>query len=375
MSLKVDLTEVTRIRQEGGKNVLEEVVDGARKFYCNLYTKNPYWVMVRNTIILPIVEDSLSNICGDFVLPPPPPPPPFNGGQCPGIQYEILVVTEVFFNDDPRPDKNSRFLLFGEITKVDLTRESVGSGAALTVEAFGKNVQGDFAFGNDPVGGLGWTGQIKSVVINRVDNLSDNCGDIEPPGYTPVPPPANSDINGTVNVTNNNGDINNYFVSVNRDPGGTIVFPPVINIHGVSVSIDIGGATISNETNKFSGGGGGSNGDTISETEPPPPEKLREEEQEEEEQGDEKAVEKLVAIIVNITKTPDNAPVTDGKGAPDIYYAGWIEFKNKGTFYRREFINFVSSRFQAPDENDGYAVTYKEGFAGRITEITIEEPN
>lgn len=377
MSRKIDLTEVGRIRREGGSDPLEELVDAGRKFYCNLYSSNPYWAMVKKTVIVPVVTRVLNDVCSDSPPPPPPPPPPFEGGQCKDVYYDITVFVDRRFNNNT---VNAEYNLnaYGEIKSIELIFQPPQSPNQLAIIATGEpgqQIPSGIDFEN--VGGVGFSGTIASIEVARADGQPDDCGDPPPPGYDPIPPPTPEDTGGNVTITNNQGDSYDYGVSVNLDTGGTVVFPPVINVGGVSVTIDVGGVTIDNSSNAPSGGGGGGDGDLFAPEESTEKPEVQEEETEEEEEGDIKEVEKLIAIVVNLSRIPTNASVSDGKGAPDIYYAGWVEFKNKGTYYERQFIHFSSSRFNAPEENDGYAITYKEGFAGTVTEITekTEEPS
>ncbi len=377
MSQKLDLTEVSRIRREGGNNPVEEIVDAGRKFYCGLYSNNPYWTMVRNTIIIPIATRVLDNICSDFPPPPPPRPKPFEGGQCEDILYTVNVTLQRRFNNgSPVTDPRSIINIPGKVTGVEL-RQRPSDTRILEIAIFSSFNGGSPAIRTDVVGGVGVTATMQIDSIVREDGQPDNCGDPPSPGYDPIPPPSPEDTSGNITITNNEGDSYEYNVSVNLDEGGTVVFPPVINVGGISVTLDVGGVTIDNSSSRRSGGGGGSDGDAFSPEEADKEPELLEEETEEEEEGETKEVEKLIAIIVNLTKIPTNTSVSDGRGAPDVYYAGWVEFKNKSTYYERQFIHFSSSRFNAPEQNDGYAITYKEGFAGTVTEITekTEETN
>ncbi len=373
MSFRVNLSEITRIRETGGVFPYEEAIEAGRKFYCDLYSSNPYWVVAKNTFILPIVTRTLNNMCSDVPPPPPPPPPPFTGGQCTDVRYLVTgLVRRTGFGSTANVTYDA--VAYGPIKSIALEFQPPESPNQLAFVVRGQpGASVPTGVDLDNVGGVGVSGTLLSTTVTRDDGGADDCGDPASPGYPPTALPEPSDISGNVTIINNAGDSNEYSVTVNPDPGGTIVFPPTINVSGISVSVDIGGAVVSNVTNNRSGGGGGANGDTITDVETTKKPEEVEEELPEEEEPDEKTVEKLIAIVVNLTSIPTNTDVTEGRGAPDVYYAGWVEFKNKGTYYKRQFINFQSSRFNAPDENDGYAVTYKKGFLGQITEITEKE--
>jgi hypothetical protein len=373
MSIVKGWLDIRRIITEGARDQLEEPIDAARKAYCNLYTNSPSWIFMKNNLIVPIVTRSLNSLCSDFPPPPPPPPPPFTGGQCFGVDYTLVVscIATNRFQPDPLPRTVNLVTVKGVVDALDYT--STANGQLIDVEIYrnGSAVPQVQRWNL----GSGWSVVEGTVeyALNRKDGQPDVCGDPEPPGYPDIPPPTPEDAADIITITNNEGDSYDYSTTINYDPDGTFVFPPVINVGGVSVTIDVGGITVDRSSTNFSGGGGGSGGDTFgSDVKPPPPPEV-EEKQEEQEEGVENTVGKLIAIVVSLTAIPGDTSVTDGRGAPDVYYAGWVEFKNKGKYYPRQFIHFKESRFQAPDGNDGYAVTYSKGFAGVITEITTQE--
>ena len=372
MNIRKNAEAVAGIVANGASDIVGELADAARKSYCKQYTENPYWVMARNNLIVPIVTRTLNNFCSDSPPPPPPPPPPFTGGQCGVIEYTMVLFakSQSIFGGDPVDRTINAISVFGEVISVEYDDSEAVQNVPFVCVHSGGNQTTPYTWNLSSSQRL-VPGTVR-VEFVRVDGEVDECGDPPSPGYDPTPPPNDDDLTTTVNVTNNQGDSYDYNVTINRDPGGTIVFPPSINVSGVAVSIDIGGITVGSTTINVSGGGGGSDGDTFSPEGGEPSPELVEEEQPEEEEPPPKTVDKLVAVVINLTNIPVNADVTDGRGAPDIYYAGWIEFKNKGTYYSRQFINFASHRFQAPEENDGYAVTYRNGFSGAITEILEE---
>lgn len=373
MGVFKNIKDVARIVATGAEDVTEEIADAGRKFYCNLYSNSPYWAMAKNTIIVPIVTRTLDNFCSDTPPPPPPPDPGYTGGQCLfayNIQITYTYIRPFSTETDTRTEtvklnqSGAITSLAGIITNDD---DSIRTLASI-------NGEPEINLGNTSQAGVGeivdgswfWT-------VTPANGQPDVCGNPPNSGYPPIAPPEPSDLTGDVTIINNNGDSVDYNVTVNPDITGTVVFPPVINVGGVSVTIDVGGISINKISNKFSGGGSGGQGETFTDTSEPEEEEEKETELPEDEGGDEKTVEKLIAVTISLTQIPDNADVTGGNGSPNVYYAGWVEFKNKGTFYGRQYINFQSTRFNAPEENDGYAVFFRDGFAGIVTEITIDE--
>lgn len=372
MSIRKDAGDIVGIILNGADDIVGEIADAGRRAYCSLYSQAPYWVMTRNNFIVPVVTRTLDNFCADFPPPPPPPPPPFTGGQCEGVPYRVRAAYSFTVSGSSQVHDRDEILstVQGKIQSIstngDTSAQTIIINILTTASATPIRVTKNLGFGSSLVP--------DSLVVSfpTVDGSPDLCGDPPPPGYEPIPDPDDSDLTKTVNITNIDGDSYDYDVTINRDPGNTVVFPPSITVNGVNLTIDIGGINISSKTIKFSGGGGGSSGDTLApEGEDAPPETV-EEEKNPDETPDPVTTDRLVAIVVNLVSIPSNAHVIDGRGAPNVYYAGWIAFKNKNKYYEREFINFNGQRFQAPDENDGYAVTYKIGYSGQITEIREE---
>lgn len=377
MSVRIREDEVEGLTNSPPTTIIQEVVDAARKGYCKLYSESPSWALAKNTIIIPIVTRTLDRFCGDFPPPPPPPPIPFEGGQCPE-RYTISVDYNVIpqGGGEPVARSTSLFASVGGPIK-DLTNNATEGGGNFIVTVFTtSSPNGSTAVVSLPSGSQIVPSSIQYVLV-RPDGLPDDCGSLPPPPYPELPPPTKEERSFEVSVTNNNSVTNNYSGVINASLSGQVTFPPVINIAGVSVTLDIGGAVVSNTTNDFSGGGGVEGGDKVTDELDPPPPPTIEEQQEEEEQPEPKTVENLIAILINANGNGKVYPSTAGRGSPDRFRIGWVEFKNGGFYYPKKFIEFEQSRFQAPEENDGYAITYNKGWSGTVTEITekAEEPS
>lgn len=365
MGERFTFSEVADIVSNGAINVAQEVAVAARQVYCNFAQNSPFSVIYNNPLTSPLVTRALEELCG--TPPPPPPPPPYTGGQCP-VQYTLRVTCQATQRFEPQPVERVINLatVVGAIT--GLSYYSSSGGQIVNVQVYRNG-------GVNPTvypWNLGSGGRVIENTVGyqliRKDGLPDDCGDIPGGWYPETPPPVVNNINTT--VINNAGDENEYSVTINPDINGHISFPPVFNINGVAVGIDIGGISIGEVNIGGRSGGGGGNGSDINpppsasddDSPPPivePPEPIEEEEIE-------KDVNGLIGIYVSIVSMPVNAKIVSGNGSPNIVYAGWIEFKRDGGYFPRAFIDFESSYFPAPTDATGYAICLKTGYNGQV---------
>ena len=120
-------------------------------------------------------------------LPIPVKPPPFYGGQAIGVKYEILTEAQTYFNGRPNTYRPNKAILWGAIEDIYLTYNSRGNPPGfLVLEIIGKNQNGQFAYVDHPMGGAGFTAEIKKITINRVDGLPDTGGNISTGQTRPV---------------------------------------------------------------------------------------------------------------------------------------------------------------------------------------------
>lgn len=376
MGFRLEHPLLKKIREEGGPDIIGEIADAARKTYCGLYSNNPGWIFVKNNFTLPIVKRMSDDLCGDFPPPPPPVPAPFTGGQCEGETYRVSVTFDRYFNGNFVQEQTFVFngvpaSIQGATTDRDPNDPRIGRIIVLT-----SNPPDNEAVTKRPYGGVGVTADNLRVSVEIEGGGDDNCGDPDFEPYPIDPPPQPADLNQTITITNNNGDTFDYDTSVVVNNDGYPSFPTTININSLSIGVDIGGFTINN--NK---GGGGA---------PPPPDLLDEEEEEKKEEGGTdivvrvtpqgerenghvRTVADLTDVTIDLVKIPKSVSVSGGLGSPDVRYAGWIEFKSGNYYYERKFFHFKQMRFIAPEKNDGYAVFYKEGYSGMVTETTETE--
>lgn len=368
MPKRYDWSEWTNEMAGGAKDLAGEVGQAAKQVYCNLVQTSPFSAMYDNKLTLPVVKRALKNFCGQD--PPPPPELPFTGGQCAAILYRVSYRYKV---TEGAAEVAEIASVWGSVRGLEV-RDYSATSKVLSISAGDGTVQDNQKYYDIRFAATS-TSPFPSYSIDNVvrgDNQPDTCGDLPEPFYDPTdPPPPSSITNVTTNVTNNYGDNNDYDVTINPDGGGHIRFPPILNVNGVSVSVDATGVSIGEiNINRRSGGGGG-NGDDINITSDPEPIVETEEQDPEPIEDDtlEKDAENLIGIYVDITSKPLNAKIVSGNGSPNIIYAGWVEYKRESGYFPRTFIDFENGYFPAPSDATGYAVCLKKGYNGQIREV------
>lgn len=370
---RFDLGDFANNAAEAYTSIAKEIAGAAKNVYCQLVQNSPFSVMYNNPLTSPIVKRAITSLCGQ--PPPEQPPPPFEGGQCVPVLYRVTFKYRIA---DGAAETTSGQNVWGSVrglyvedanATAKVLRIKAGDGSAQNNE---RNYDLKFAAtSQNPFPSY----SITNVV--RVDGQEDNCGNPPRPWYPETePPPPDITNNVGVSITNNEGDTNNFSVTVNRDGDNHVKFPPIINVNGVSVGIDVTGINVGDvsiDAPSGGGGGGGGNGNDNNlpssssgdgeevETEELPEEEL--------EGAGEATVEKLVAVIITINQIPKNAKIVSGRGAPNIIYAGWIEFRKGADYYPRTYIDFNKGYFPAPNDADGYAVTLKQGYTGKIKPV------
>lgn len=386
--MKYDWKQVDDILVRSGEDVTKVVVDTAKQFYCGLYNLEPSWIVRDNLLISPFARGALKQFCGANNVPPPPPGSPFTGGQCEGVQYSLQYYSltsstgsdfgelirelngQVFTWATPILGRvaTQTYTVAGQVITDFETFKAAGRQFTATGSLIYRDVNGNILLNINLSSSWG----IEPIGFVRTDGQPDTCGD-PPGGYPPAPPPSISQRSTIVSITNFDGGTTDIDVSVNADIDGTIKFPSVINVGGVNVGIDVAGLTIGEiNINRRSGGGGGGS-DLVNPTSQPEPSDTEETEETEETEGLDEDCPGLVAITVTVTRRPGNASIISGRGAPNVELIGWVEFKREGKYFPRTFLSFVNSRIEAPEGADGYAITFRVGYAGKVRKI-IELP-
>lgn len=373
MPRRYTIGEVGAIVIDGANDLADEVAEAGRKAYCSIVQSNPFSAIYNNPLTLNVSKRALAAICREE--PPAPPPPPFVGGQCEFVRYRVTVDYKL--NSDR--DLQATTVVWGSIKGV--ASEQFQTGWRLCVNGGSSTDPGvarcsSVSFQNT-VNNPFSEERISSV--ERVDGGVDDCGNPPEGFYDFEPPPSDSQISGTVSVVNNSGDTNTYNTTINRDGDSYVRFPSVVNVNGISVGIDATGISVGEvNINRRSGGGGGnpnddggsvtqdSEGETGVDGGSEEAEELPEEEVED---SQEETVDKLLAIKVTVSSIPSNAKTVSGRGAPNLIYAGWVEFKVNGFYFPREFIDFNKQYYPAPEGASGYAITFKRGYSGSVVKV------
>lgn len=378
-------------------NYLAGVADKAADFACDLYRDYPGAII--QSPIGAFNRGLMDSLCGPRnKLPPSPDTPPFSGGQCQCVTYNVNLLLRSPTTGDNNDTVTVTGRVLGLSAEGDPSQSETelmylryipcdGSGNELAVQQFLVGTRGN---GFDVI----ITG------VSRQDGLPDNCGN-PGPDWDPNLPREIPDNRRSGNVVINNNDGTNIVLPIAIVGSGNVInVNPNINVDvgGINIRFDFSGS-------KIDFGNGNPNvdqprdrnnpnsddfdrieeilnrinerineqGEDIEQIKkdrndtPPPdddPEIEKEEDEEEEESGD-RDVDKLQYVCVHLTKLPNREQW--GDGAPNVYYAGWLEFKVKDCLLPRQPIHFSNSIFKAPEGATGFAYTLTNGAKGRVT--------
>lgn len=378
---------------------IAKAADAAANFACSLYKNYP------GTIVPNPAEATIrglwDGLCKDRPSGlPSPPTPQLPGGQCVCVPYSVSYT----YSDPDAPVSGSGTITVnGPIRGV---RVVAGVGAENRTWLL---VSTDCDGSGNPVGekagDILYSGSKNATVtvtgVSRVDGQSDTCGNAAPayPPETYYPPDGYN--SGTGQITYNDG----------TDLTVPLVFAPVsataelkaefnVDVGGINFKFDLGGVKVDlgngdkplNEprdryndnsddfdrinhriddltdkvddiSRRLPDGSGGGDAPPPPAAKPPDSDpNLEPDQKQPDDPKDETGVTKLKWVKIILTKLPDK--VQFGDGAPNCYFAGWLEFKSGTSCYSREQINFQTSLFLAPAGADGYAYTLTNGAEG-----------
>ena len=385
---------------QSGQNVgnfLAGVADKAADFACDLYQGFP-GAIIRSPIGA-FNRGLMDSLCGPRNKLPPPPGPQTPGGQCVCEQY---LVQWSFSDPEDGRVGTGEVTVLGPVRGVR-TEDSVGGQRKTWIllstdcDASGNSIgikDGDILFD----GSAGSTVTVTSVT--KVDGSADNCGDASNSWNPNLPDVIPDDRkSGDVIINNNDGtSVNLPIVLIGS--GNVINFNPEfkVDVGGIEVTFDVGGVSFDfgNPSSDPSlppprNDSGADNFERIEDAierirerieeqqedidqikkdrndSPPPdedPEIEKEEDEEEDDSGD-RDVDKLQYVCVHLTKLPNREQW--GESGPNVYYAGWLEFRIKDCYMPRQPIHFSNSIFKAPEGATGFAYTLTNGARGRVT--------
>lgn len=378
-------------------NFAAKIADKAADFACDLYQAFPGAII--RTPIGAFNRGLMDSLCGPRgKLPPAPNTPPFPGGQCPCVEY---IVSYTAIDPANGADQSGSVVAIGPIGGVQRVDESEEISSDFLIEGVcnsegeqtGSQL-GDLLYNGSP----GGKATITSVV--RVDGEADSCGD--PPGtWDPSLPDEIPDGSRSGDTVINNNDGTSITLPIAIIGSGNVVnLSPEfkVDVGGVEVTFDLGGVKIDfgskDQDPALPPPRNNSSADNFERIEreirnirekqdqqqddldqikkdrndsPPPDEDpdIEQEEDEEESDSGDKEVDKLQYVCIHLTKLPNR--VQWGDGAPNVYYAGWLEFRVKDCLLPRQPIHFANSIFKAPDGATGFAYTLTNGAKGKVT--------
>lgn len=392
----------------------------ARDTLCDIHSKYSGAVTGINGEISPgvaVIRDALlNNICKDSPTPPPADLSlQFSGGQCP---TKYRMVFEVQSGVPPQIPVTFPYgvNVWGNISGISIKKTSTGTQETLCVRCHGlaSGAYNPELVTLELISSFYETfTSVELQQVYTVDGDPDVCGNPNPqypptssrplPVPFPVPPfipptapsfpipivvPVGVFIKPDFNITIDVGGIEfNFdaggvtfelgnFEGCTGEPG-TCSAPPggdfpddYANKDDVAEIIEKAqeGVTAAQAAQKAADDAANNDGDHPQND----PNKQNKEQKEEDDPKEEDAIERLLAVEVEILERPSNARVQNGDQAPDIIYAGWFEFKTKGTPHPRVPIHFDRNYFIAPVGADGFAYTVYNGFRARHKIITAK---
>ena len=346
----------------------EQIAQKAANFACGLYHNYPDWAKGVGP-----ASNMLDGLWGDLCKPRPGSTPPASnkraGGQCDGVQYLFRIQ---LYNKDNQPTAilgggfgSDPFSHWGPIGGASIQRTPGDLSNVVYLESrggFGSPIQ---PYANRIFTYIGSDVRAEVIELRRADGQPDTCGDYPGgyPGGGGAPTIAELSTNVPARLPSGiDVDVPIGFVAVNIEAGIQLT------VGSIPVTIDFGGLTFAPEFDFGGGGGDGSgNGNCASSHLPPTPTNYDEAEPEGDDSGEEDGIDKLKWVAVSLTSIPRNAKTEFGDGAPDVYYAGWFEWKAAGRCLPRIPIHFEDNVFPAPDGVTGYTFTVKQGYKAKVT--------
>lgn len=419
------MVSFSELLSKAGQTTGDFLVDAGNKIadkYCEVYRDYPQFVVGFGTDPLqPFRRAMVDSLCnGREPGLPPSPAPQFTGGQCLGDFYIVDFTADVV-------EKSSGDVLtwnglasgYGKLLgmRTGSIPEDDASVYLMCYEADGvTRIDNIVTYGSPELF------RVKRVEITNVTNIgnpSDTCGDPPPDYPTVVPPdealkppvpytppsgspsfnipvvfvPVTNNLNIPVNLSldvdfNFNFDAGGLsFGDGNGGGGGDGSFTP-----DDRAALTQAGNNAANAANAANGAKNAAEGagDAANaaknaaeaakdaadaakrNTDPPPPPGSPETDEEDKspDDNDRNNVENLLYVKITLTQLPTANKTQWGEGAPDVYYAGWFEWKFGGFPAPREPIHFAPSLFVAPKGANGYAYTLTGEAEGFATEIT-----
>ena len=253
MSIFFPVSEFFQASGNAAAEFNEAVRDAIVGHACNLWAAYPDFMTNRTDPITSFARGFMNQACSPIQPPLPPPGPPYVGGQCCDANYTVTVNVTRSFNNGPPETFDQIFF----VNQAKIVNSSVGNPVGnpnfLETQLLLENCAGVQFINSQPIGGVGFTGQINSTTIVRNDGLPDNCGD-PLPGYG-SPTPIQQDLNTVINITTI--DTTDYSAPlIWNNTNNNFNFPMTFKYAGTNVTLDMSGLTIYGDLNIVSFNGG-----------------------------------------------------------------------------------------------------------------------
>lgn len=389
------LFELAQDISENTPDAIKNVANKAANFTCGLYRDYPEFFIgaIPNPLLKGGAWLTMELLCQPRNMTPPPPESEVKGGQCRCVLYDCDVLINGNFSTFNKlwgeivSARNrvvhyapGEYMNFYEVLCRGTDNESCSETLKWVVTRQSPN--------RDP------NHKVTVVIKKRSDNQPDNCGD-SPPRYPDREPPPERlkgdtelvirpDFAPRVPIT---------FISPKFE------FPLYLKVGDFNVNFDAGGVNIDlggdgsqdlkqdlneiierldrveadtadslSNLNDLTRDTRDFNQDFIDEVnkrnnknpdaddfekDPPDDEK------------DKENIEYLYGVTVDLLTIPVSAKMQYGIDAPNLYYAGWFEFKRDDHIFPRQPINFVNNFFKAPEGANGFAYTLAVGYTGQ----------
>ncbi len=364
----------------------------------------------------PLLRSFVDTSCRDKGEPglPPFPERNFDGGQCVGVQYKITSTGLRYFNGENPQGLTYTVSPHGPLLDVFIGRDSpVSDSRILGLQAHAYDQNGNEKWFISPIGGVGVTYQEIDRVIERVDGLADDCGNLGDDLYPPSGDPPPEDIRIDIDYGEQGGDQFNLVLPFSPTE---IIFEGdeydvKVDVDGISldpkidVDINVGGdgtgdGTGGGGTGDGTGGGGDGEGEgdgeacvvAINNIFLPPfdEEEFEEEPSECTPPGDiellangeipegveacEAEFTELEFLLITLTTLPDNGRnVLHQNPAHTDWFAGYLCWKivEEGQSYYYPPIPVRKSRnaFRRPEGVNGYATYTTNGAKMHVSQV------
>lgn len=221
----------------------ENLRDGIINFSCNLWSQFPGWLTEGSQPLSSFARGFMNQMCSPVQPAVPIPSSPFQGGQCSGVNYNVIYTFEYESNFNPgvpvSVNQQPFTLIDGAITELSATQ--------INARQFQYNAT--FADGTETAQVIGGMTPINTTIlptgrfwtIVRPDGLPDNCGNPNEDYGSPMP--LTNDLKTIITVTNLDGTDNNYDLVYNQI-NNNYNFPMGFKLGGTNVTLDLSGLTI-----------------------------------------------------------------------------------------------------------------------------------